>query len=57
MVNLNLLYRLDGQMLGWEFFARGTNLLDEDARKSTSFLAAFAPLPGRSLHVGARARF
>lgn len=57
MVNLSFLYRLDGQALDWEWFARGTNLLDEDARKSTSFLAAFAPLPGRSLHVGVRARF
>ena len=57
MVDLSFLYRLDGGPLNWEFFARGTNLLDENARKSTSFLAAYAPLPGRSLHLGLRARF
>ena len=56
-VNVNLLYRLDWQGIDWELFARGTNLLDEDARKSTSFLAAYAPLPGVSLHMGVRAKF
>ncbi len=56
-VNLNLNYKLDGEYGNWEFFARGTNLLDETARKSTSFLAAFAPLPGRSLHMGLRMKF
>lgn len=57
MVNLNLLYRLSWQGLNLDLFARGTNLLDEDARKSTSFLAAFAPLPGRSLQAGLRMKF
>ncbi len=57
MVNLSIVYRQDWQQMSWELFARGTNLLDEDARKSTSFLAAFAPLPGASLHAGVRARF
>lgn len=57
LVDLSVLYRLDWQRLNWELFARASNLLDEDARKSTSFLAAFAPLPGRSLRVGIRARF
>ncbi len=57
MVDLSFLYRLDLAQLDWEIFARGTNLLDENARKSTSFLAAYAPLPGRSLHLGLRARF
>ena len=57
MVDLSFLYRLDIGALDWELFARGTNLLDENARKSTSFLAAYAPLPGRSLHAGLRARF
>lgn len=40
-----------------ELFAKGANLLDEDARRSASFLAAFAPLPGRSFHFGGRLAF
>ncbi len=57
MVDLNLLYSFELSDFDWEFFARGTNLLNEDARKSASFLAAYAPLPGRSLMLGARLRF
>lgn len=38
-------------------FVRGSNLLDEDARRHTSPLKEIAPLPGRSLHVGVRAEF
>lgn len=38
-------------------FLRGTNLLDEDARQHASPLKDIAPLPGRSLHLGARAEF
>ena len=39
------------------FFVRGTNLLDEDARQHASPLKDIAPLPGASLHLGARAEF
>lgn len=39
------------------FFLRGTNLLDADARLSTSPLKDIAPLPGRSLHLGIRAEW
>jgi hypothetical protein len=38
-------------------FVRGTNLLDEDARRSTSLVKDVAPLPGRSLAIGIRASF
>lgn len=38
-------------------FVRGTNLLDEEARRHTSPLKEFAPLPGRSLTLGLRASF
>lgn len=38
-------------------FVRGSNLLDADARLSTSPLKDIAPLPGRSLHVGVRAEW
>lgn len=35
-------------------FIRGTNLGDEDARRHSSPLKDIAPLPGRSVHLGAR---
>ena len=38
-------------------FARGTNVLDEKARRHTSFLKHVAPLPGVSALVGLRATF
>lgn len=57
MVDLSFLYRFATAPMNLELFARGTNLMDEEARKSTSFLAAYAPLPGRSLHMGLRAKF
>ncbi len=57
MVNASFLYRLDAQNSEWELFVRGNNLLDEDARRSTSFIAAFAPLPGISFSAGVRGRF
>ena len=57
MLDLNALYKIDGHHFNWEIFARATNLLDENARKSTSVLAAFAPLAGRSLLLGVRLKF
>ncbi len=58
MLNANVVLHLQTQgPLVWDVFMRGTNLLDEDARRSTSFRAAFVPLPGASLHAGIRARF
>lgn len=38
-------------------FLRGTNLLDEEARRSTSALKEFVPLPGASLAAGLRMEF
>jgi iron complex outermembrane recepter protein len=38
-------------------FVRGSNLLDEDARRHASPLKDFAPLPGRSLGLGVRFDF
>ncbi len=40
-----------------ELFLRGTNLGDEDARVSTSFLKDIAPLPGRNFTAGVRLSF
>jgi iron complex outermembrane receptor protein len=36
---------------------RGSNLLDEDARRSTSLIKDIAPLPGRNISVALRASF
>jgi len=38
-------------------FLRATNLLDEEARVSTSFRKDVAPLPGRGLTLGMRYTF
>ena len=57
MVDLSAVYALTLQGTELDLFVRGSNLLDEAARRSTSFLAAYAPLPGRSFHAGARLRF
>ncbi len=57
MVDLSAIYAVPMGESKLDLFLRGSNLLDEEARRSTSFLAAYAPLPGRSLHAGARLRF
>lgn len=38
-------------------FLRGRNLLDEEARRHTSFLKEVYPLPGRSVFVGFKLKF
>ena len=38
-------------------FFKGTNLLDEDARRHTSLIKDIAPLPGRNFSLGLRAAF
>lgn len=38
-------------------FVRGRNLLDEEARRATSFLKDVYPLPGRSFFLGFNVRF
>ncbi|MEO0975276.1 MAG: TonB-dependent receptor, partial [Pseudomonadota bacterium] len=40
-----------------ELFLRGTNLLDEEARRHVSFVKDLAPLPGRNFTLGLRGRF
>ena len=58
MLNANLALKISNNgPFVWDLFVRASNLLDEDARRSTSFRAAFVPLPGRSFHAGLRARF
>jgi iron complex outermembrane receptor protein len=57
MLDADVSYRLpvgDGDVL---VFLRGSNLLDEEARRHSSPLKEIAPLPGRSAHLGVRAEF
>jgi iron complex outermembrane receptor protein len=56
MVNADVGWALD-QNHTLHLFAKATNLLDEDARRSTSLVKDVAPLPGRSLAIGLRASF
>ena len=57
MVNLNLIRKIPTKDGDFTIFLRATNLLDEDARRSTSFLKQVAPLPGRAATVGLRGEF
>jgi len=57
LIGADATYRFTLAGVEWELFAHGTNLTDTDARVSTSFLKAIAPLPGRSLSLGIGARF
>ncbi len=41
----------------FEIFLTGSNLLDEDARRHTSFVKDTVPLPGRNLAAGFRSHF
>jgi len=43
--------------MNYNLFIRGANLLNEEARRHTSFLKDRAPLPGRSGLVGVRVNF
>jgi len=56
-VGVDLAYRLSAGEARVLLFARGSNLLDEEARRSTSPLKEFAPLPGLNLAAGARVEF
>lgn len=57
MVNATVSYDVDLGPVRSQIFVRGTNLLDEKAFNHASFLAETAPLRGRNLTVGVRARF
>ena len=48
-------YEFEGTEL--TVFARGTNLLDEEIRRHTSFVKDRAPLPGASGIIGIRSSF
>lgn len=54
MVDFEVSYRWEGWQPGVLFFAKASNLLDEEARRHSSPLKEFVPLPGRSLTLGVR---
>ncbi len=57
LVNLDAAWDLPVPGKNLTFFLRGTNLLDEEARPSTSFRKDVAPLPGIGLALGLRQSF
>jgi iron complex outermembrane receptor protein len=54
LVDFELSYRWDVRQTDLLFFLKGSNLLDEEARRHSSPLKDFVPLPGRSLTMGVR---
>lgn len=56
-VDFNVSYYMPVNEYEVEFFLKGRNITDEEARVHTSYLKSEAPLPGRSFIVGARASF
>jgi iron complex outermembrane receptor protein len=57
LLGLTLGYCLETRHATYDFFVRGANLTDEEARLHTSFLKEIAPLPGRAFTAGVRATF
>lgn len=52
LLGVDLEYALPLQAGALSLFLRGRNLLDEEARRHTSFIKDFAPLPGASVLAG-----
>jgi iron complex outermembrane recepter protein len=57
IVNLELAYRLPIGVQELFFFAKGSNLLDEEARDHSSFIKDLAPRVGRNFLAGVRYTF
>jgi iron complex outermembrane recepter protein len=57
ILNGHLGYNLTWGPVRYTLFLRGINLLNEEARRHTSFLKDRAPLPGRSAMIGVNANF
>jgi iron complex outermembrane receptor protein len=57
LVDLDVSWRVATPMGSVLLFAKGSNLFDEEARRHTSPLKEYAPLPGRSLTAGVRLQF
>lgn len=57
MLDLYTSYNLDYNEVAVSLFARGTNLLDKEARRHISLVKDRAPLPGRSAIIGIRINY
>lgn len=57
MIGANLGYRLPTSLGSLLLFLQGSNLANEEARRSTSPVKDYAPLPGVSLLAGAKLEF
>lgn len=57
LLNASLGYTVPTKKSDYEFYLRGTNLTNEEARVHTSFLKDLAPLRGRAILAGVRATF
>lgn len=57
MLSLYAGYDISYHTVTFTVFGRATNLLNEEARRHTSFVKDLAPLPGRSGIIGIRADF
>jgi iron complex outermembrane receptor protein len=57
MINVGADYRFEVGRLGFDIFAKGTNLLDEEARNHVSFLKDIAPMGGIGAVAGLRVVF
>lgn len=57
LLSADVSYRLPVAGGDATLFVRGRNLLDEEARRSTSFLKEVYPLPGRSFFMGVALKF
>lgn len=60
LLNADITWQLPAQLTGktqTSVFLRGTNLLNEEIRRSTSFVKDIAPAPGRGVVVGVRSAF
>ena len=57
MVNLALTYRLVKGPTTCDFYVKGVNLTDADAREHTSILKDRLPLPGRGIVTGVKLSF
>lgn len=57
LLNAGITYDLAIANVNTTFYLKGVNLLDQEARQSTSFLKDIAPLAGRGVVVGLRTQF
>ncbi|MEQ1803324.1 MAG: TonB-dependent receptor [Gammaproteobacteria bacterium] len=57
MIGANLGYRMPTSLGSLLLFLQGSNLADEEARRSTSPVKDYAPLPGVSVLAGAKLEF